>query len=164
MKTSRHRAAAFTLPELLTTIAILGVLSGIAIGSYAGLHQTAREAVARDTSALLNRAVLHFSQANWEIALSPVANSTADELAVLRALQWQDPATPGSGFIPLTFDDTTSSSQEDYRLRWNGTAFEVLLPGASGSGLKTGKVQTGGSGTAYVFPDGYTLPGPGQHE
>ena len=55
---------AFTLPELLVTIAVLGVLSGISITSYTGLQNTAREGVAKDTVGILNRALLHFNESN----------------------------------------------------------------------------------------------------
>jgi prepilin-type N-terminal cleavage/methylation domain-containing protein len=159
--------AGFTLPELLTTITIISLLCGIAIASYSGLHNTARESVAHDNVASLNRALLHFNQSNWDIVLDAIDDSVADELAVLRALQWRNPddekATPGSPYVSLQFDATTSSSEDDYRIRWNGHTFEVLAPGTSGSGLKTGVLQTESNST-FAYPSGYTLPAAGQHE
>jgi prepilin-type N-terminal cleavage/methylation domain-containing protein len=163
---SHHRG--FTIPELLTTIAVLGMLCGIAIASYSGLHNTAREAVAQDTAAVLNRALLHYNQSNGDITIDAKNSSGTDELTVLRGLQWRDPdrnkATPGSPYISERFTDTISSSDEDYRIRWNGHAFEVIAPGTAGTGLKTGTLQTEGESSTYVFPADYTPPAAGQHE
>jgi len=159
--------AGFTLVELVTTIAILGILSALAIQSYSNVQESARESVARDTAAILNRALLHFNQANWDIVLDAVPGSTSDELAVLRTLQWRDPdpaqATPGSPYMPVKFKDAVSSSEDDYRIRWNGNTFELLGPGTAGSGLKTDFDSTSAA-EAYSFPVGYQPLGPGQHE
>jgi prepilin-type N-terminal cleavage/methylation domain-containing protein len=164
-KDSRH--AGFTLPELLTTICVLGILCSIAIASYSGLQTSAREGVSRDTMATLNRAVLHFNQANWDIVLHAIPNSAADELSVLRALQWRDPdpqkATPGSSYISPHYCDETSSSDQDFRIQWNGHAFELIAPGTAGTGLKTGTLEAEATST-YSFPAGYELPAAGQYE
>lgn len=159
--------AGFTLVELVTTIAILGILSAVAIQSYSNMRENARESVTRDTVSLMNRALLHFNQANWDIVLDAVPGSTSDELAVLRTLQWRDPvpaqATPGSPYLPANLSDAVSSSEDDYRIRWNGNTFELLEPGTAGSGLKTGFDSTSAA-EAYSFPEGYQPLGPGQHE
>jgi prepilin-type N-terminal cleavage/methylation domain-containing protein len=159
--------AGFTLPELIATIAILAILSAVAIESYSNLQESARESVARDTVSILNRALLHFNQANWDIVLNAVPGSTSDELAVLRTLQWRDPdpaqATPGSPYMPANFSEAVSSSEDDYRIRWNGHTFELLEPGTAGSGLKTDFDSTSVA-DAYSFPEDYQPLGPGQHE
>jgi len=140
-------------------------LAAIAIQSYQGIQASARETVARDNLALLNRGLLHFSQTNWDIVLSRVDSSANDELAILHTLQWRDPTggTPGSPYIPINFSDTVSTSTDDYRIQWNGSAFELLLPGTVGTGLLTGESSPGTS-TPYAFPDDYAPLGPTQHE
>jgi len=159
------RRAGFALAELIATIAVLAILSGISISSYSGLSISAREGVARDNVALLNRALLHFNQVNWDIVLSPQANSASDELAVLRSLQWRDPdpdprkVSPGSPYISASFDATVSSSEDDFRIIWNGRAFELLAPGTPGTGLRTGTRQPEGN-SSYTFPSGYQPIGP----
>jgi len=157
------RRCGFTVPELVATVAIIGILTSIAVASYAGLHGMAREGVARDSLALLNRAVLHFNQTCWEIPTAANNGSASDELIVLRALQWRDSrpdeAAPGSSYISMQFNDATSSSRDDYRIRWNGHAFELLAPGTTGVGLKTGTMQAE-SPSNYTFPEGYSPPAP----
>lgn len=129
--------AGFSLPELLIVIAVIGILAAICIESYSNISSTARASVAADTSSLLNHAVLHYNQANAEI-LDSATSGTADELAVLQKLQTRDSAIPGSPYIPSNFSSATSSSSVDYRLQWNGHAFQMLAPGTSGAGIKTG--------------------------
>ena len=159
--------AGFTLVELVTTIAILAILSAVAIQSYSNVRESAQESVARDTAAILNRALLHFNQANWDIVLDAVPGSTSDELAVLRSLKWRDPvpaqATPGSPYMPANFSEAVSSLEDDYRIRWNGNIFELLGPGTAGSGLKTGSASPE-SASIYTFPVDYQPLGPAQHE
>jgi prepilin-type N-terminal cleavage/methylation domain-containing protein len=164
-KIQNPKSPAFSLPELLTTIAVIGILAAIGIQTYRGIQDSARETIARDNLALLNRGVLHFSQTNWDIVLTAVNSSANDELAILHTLQWRDPRnpTPGSPYISTNFSDTVSSSTDDYRIQWNGNAFELLLPGTAGTGLLTGESSPGGS-TPYTFPDDYQPLGPTQHE
>lgn len=156
---------ALSLPELLVTIAVVATLSAVSLQSYLGLRTSAREGVARDVLAGLNRAVLHFDQTNWDLVLNPVPDATSDELAILRTLQWRDPhnPAPGSPFVPANFSAAMSSSPDEFRLQWNGRVFELVPPGTSGSGLLV--VSDGGTTSeTYVFSDGYQPVGPGQHE
>ena len=161
------RLAGISLAELMTAIAVLAILSGLALQSYSGVRESAQEGAARDTVAILNRALLHFNQANWDIVLTAVPGSTSDELAVLRTLKWRDPvparATPGSPYLPAGLSETVSSSQDDFRIRWNGNTFELLKPGISGSGLKTGSATPDAASTS-TFPVDYQPLGPAQHE
>lgn len=165
---SRRRRAGFSLAELLATVAAIGILAGVSVQSLSGLRESAREAAARDTLALLNRAVLHFNQTNWDLVLNPVPDATSDELAVLRTLQWRHPdpaqATPGSPYAPSTLPATMSSSPNDYRLQWNGRVYELLLPGTSGAGLLVGPETPAPGATPYTYPEDYSPLGPGQHE
>jgi prepilin-type N-terminal cleavage/methylation domain-containing protein len=160
-----RRCAGFSLPELLTVIAVIGTLSGISIQSYSNVQSAARESVAFDSVAILNRALLHFDQTNWDIVLDPVADATSDELAVLRTLQWRNPdptlATPGSPYLPSTFNDAMSSSAGEYRIRWNGHVFELLAPGMPGAGILASNTP---GATVATYPSDYQPLGPSQHE
>ncbi|HEY8899537.1 MAG TPA: prepilin-type N-terminal cleavage/methylation domain-containing protein [Chthoniobacterales bacterium] len=165
---SRSRLRAFSLPEMVVVIALIGILAAIAIQGFSGTSTAARETVARDNLQLLNRGLLHFNQTNWDVVLNRNDSSTADELAILRTLQWRnpDPSTPGAPgapYVPQNFSDTTSSSTDDYRIQWNGYAFELIRPGTVGMGLLTGE-RNPGSASSYSFPSDYQPLGPNQHE
>ncbi|MDD5200211.1 MAG: prepilin-type N-terminal cleavage/methylation domain-containing protein [Terrimicrobiaceae bacterium] len=161
--TNRRKPGGFSLTELLATVAVVGVLSGISIQSYHGLRDSARESAARDTLALLNRALLHFDQANWDVVLTPVPDATSDELAILRTLQYRNASIPGSPYLPSNFDNVMSSSEDDYRIQWAGHTFELLAPGTPGAGIKTGS-DIPSAGTVYTYPPDYQPLTLGQHE
>jgi len=156
----------YSLPELIITVAVIGILAAIAIANFPGARNSAQETVAETQLSELNRALLHFNQCNWDIVLDAVSNAGDDELKVLRTLQWRNPdsaqATPGSPYLPSTFCDAVSSSASDYRIQWNGHMFELLEPGTSGTGLKTGTDSPSVSG--YTYPTGYQPLGASQHE
>jgi len=130
------KLSAFSLPELLTSIAVIGILAAIAIHSYRGIQDSARETVARDNLALLNRAVLHYSQVAQDITDTAVSGSATDEGAIVARLKTRDATIPGSPYLERNFRDTPSSSSDDYRIQWNGHAFELLRPGTTGTGLR----------------------------
>jgi prepilin-type N-terminal cleavage/methylation domain-containing protein len=131
--------SAFSLTELLVVIVAIGVLAGIAIQSYQGIHDSARESVARDNLALLNRAVLHYGQAVSDLTVTPIDGSATDELAILSTLKTRDPGIPGSPYLEINFRDTVATGSDTYRIQWNGRAFELLMPGTTGTGLLTGE-------------------------
>jgi prepilin-type N-terminal cleavage/methylation domain-containing protein len=127
---------AFSLAELLTTIAVIGILAAIAIQSYRGIQDSAKETVARDNLGLLNRAVLHYGEVARDITVTAVSGSATDELAILATLKARDAEIPGSPYLERNFRDTVSASSDDYRIQWNGRAFELLRPGTTGTGLR----------------------------
>ena len=136
---NRKFLSAFSLPELLIVIATIGILAAIGIQSYRGIHAATRESVARDNLALLNRAVLHYGQTVSDVTVTPTSGSAADELAILSTLKTRDPAIPGSPYLEINFRDTVASGSDTYRIQWNGRAFELLMPGTTGTGLLTGE-------------------------
>jgi prepilin-type N-terminal cleavage/methylation domain-containing protein len=136
---SRKFLSAFSLPELLIVIATIGILATIGIESYQGIQASAHESIARDNLALLNRAVLHYSQTTSDVTVTPTSGSATDELAILSTLKTRDPAIPGSPYLEINFRDTVSAASDTYRIQWNGHAFELLTPGTAGTGLLTGE-------------------------
>lgn len=153
--------AAFTLVELVTTVAIMAILTAIAIPVYSNLNGASEEAVANDHVEALNRAVTNFAHACWKMPTAADASSTTDEFAVVRSLQYRFPATqmkPGSPFFSPEYAPSASSNSREFRVRWNGKSFELLKPGQSGTGLKFNKSGDFGS-TAYTFPSNYKPEG-----
>ena len=152
----------FSLPEILTVVAVIGVLSAISIPAYNGITGRAEEVEAGDFVESLNRAVLRFGQSNWDLPTAADHSATTDEFIVLRSLQYKWPASslkPGSPYFTPKYNPLTSSDSTKHRIRWNGRTFELLKPGTTGSGLLktfTGADQTNAD---YVFPQGYKPAG-----
>lgn len=153
---------AFSLPEILMVMAVIGVLTAMAIPAYTGITSKAQDAEAGDFVESLNRAVLRYSQANWDMPTAADNSATTDEFVVLRSLQYAWPKSalkPGSPYFPATYNPSASTDSSQYRVRWNGRTFELLKPATSGSGLL--KTFSGADYTAasYVFPSGYMPAG-----
>ena len=156
-----HPRAAFTLVELVATVAVIGVLTAMAIPIYSNVRSSSDQAVANDHVEALNRAVTNFSQTCWKLPTAADPSSTDDEYAVLRSIQYTFPAVEmklGSPFFSPDYDPPVSSNSGHLRIRWNGRSFELLKFGESGTGLRFG---TGADykKTAYVFPYGYKPEG-----
>jgi prepilin-type N-terminal cleavage/methylation domain-containing protein len=155
-----RKASGFSLPEIIAVIGIIGVLASAAIVSIPRILGSSKSAVARNLVETLNTGMHRFNQSNYELLVTAVSGSANDELAVLRTLQYRDPNVPatGSPYVRNDWNPATSGSVSDYRVIWTGSIFQLLEPGAAGTGLK---VNFDGSdlGTPYVFPNGYTMAG-----
>lgn len=144
-----------SLLEVMMTVAILGILTSVAIPTYHKVLGGAEHTVASNLVETLNSATKKFSHSQWDIVYTPKPAAASDELYILRSLQWRDPGVtgelnPGGPFMTPTWNPGTSSDDEDYRAEWTGTAWRLHEPGDAGTGLK---VSLDGSdiGTPYVF-------------
>ena len=153
-----------TLVEAMTAITVIGTMSAVAVQSFGNIRNSVREGTARDILASLNRALLHFNETNWDIVLNAVNGSATDETVILRTLQWRDNTapSPGSPYVAGNFSDTVSSSTSEFRIQWNGHAFELLTPGTAGTGLLVASEAARSS--VYVYPPGYQPLRAGQNE
>lgn len=123
-----------TLSELLITIAIIGILAGIAISNFNSVVPSARHETAFDLMNFLNRGVQHYNQVNSEITIATAAD-TSDEFAVLTLLKTRDQAAPGSPYIPSEFTAISSSDTEVVRMYWTGRYFKAIPEGTTGTGI-----------------------------
>jgi hypothetical protein len=121
---------------------------------------SSKVAVARNLVETLNSGVHRFNQANYELLVTSTPASANDELAVLRTLQYRNPTAPvtGSPYVRNDWNPGPSGSTADYRLVWAGSMFQLVEPGAAGTGLKV-KFDGSDLGTPYAFPAGYTMAG-----
>ncbi|GAB5560837.1 MAG: hypothetical protein SynsKO_24840 [Synoicihabitans sp.] len=71
MKTSRRRLAGFTLVELLTVVAILGILAAIIIPTVGKARETAERAVDASNLRELGKAALIYASANRDALPNP---------------------------------------------------------------------------------------------
>jgi len=155
--------SAFSLVETLIVIAILGIITAIAVPSAGKISSGGKTTIAQNLTEKLNRGVRSFSQANWDMTFSAIEVSGGDELLVLRSLQYAPDDSNSDGFhgAPYFRNDwnpTTSNDTDDYRIQWTGSAWKLLLPGDSGYGLKV-LFDASDIGEPFTFPDAFVPVG-----
>jgi prepilin-type N-terminal cleavage/methylation domain-containing protein len=159
---ARRRWQGFSMSEIVVTISVLGILATIVIMELSGNYESARATLARNRVEQLNNALTTWATARTEMIFSRLDDSTADEMKVLRDLQYRHPdedkADINSPYMPPEYNPKTSSSLNDYRIRWNGRRYELLMPGTNGSGLKM-VFDASDITEAFTFPPNYTSGG-----
>ncbi len=160
---SDNNRKAFSLTEMLATVAVIGILAAIAIPSVATVVEGSRRGVAGNIIETLNNATRNFGHSQWDLRTTANAASGSDELLILRTLQWRDPNPSGElnaagPFMKTDWNPSTSSISGDYRAEWTGASWRLLEPGTAGSGLK---IVFDGSdlGTPYVHVSGFVPVG-----
>jgi len=150
------------MSEMVITISILGILASVAIISMNGAYSASQDALAVSRVEMLNSALSQFAQGNYEMVFNQRTDSAADEMFVLRTLEYRHPdddrAKPGSPYVTPCYNPPTSSLVTDYRARWTGRMYELLRPGQTGLGIK---IVFDGSDltTAFVFPPNFQMAG-----
>lgn len=153
----------FSLTEMLVVVAIVGVITAIALPYYGNIRDSALRTQATDRMEQLNRAVKLYNQSNWELVTAADPNAVTDELKVLRSLQynWQGRTRPMNAttpYYPAKWNPVESSDASQLRFRWNGRSFELLGNGVAGKGLLMNFQGTDVT-TDYAFPPGYKPEG-----
>lgn len=147
----------FSMTEMLAVVAIIGVLSHIAITSYKNLGSKSKDILHGNFVSDLNTSLRNFEQQNWSMEVTADDASTDDEFAVLRTLQWKDP-TPGPNglasdlgapYYRQDWNPVESSDEDEFRIRWKAGAFQMLSPGDEGMGLRYSQADFT---TNYAFP------------
>jgi len=150
------------MSEIVMTISILGILATIVVVELGGNYEIARTTLARERVEQLNNALNSWAMARTEMIFNRLDGSTADEMKVLRDLQYRNPdedkADINSPYMPPEYNPKTSSSESDYRIRWNGRRYELLMPGTIGSGLKM-VFDASDITEPFTFPLNYTSGG-----
>lgn len=152
----------FSLTEMVVTISVLGIVATIALISLNGMFEASVETVARERLETLNSALHKFSTSNYDLTFTAQPASGADELYVLRSLQYRNPnpllAKVGSPYVPQFYNPTVSSDSNDHRMRWTGKLYELLRPGQAGTGLKIAFDNSDMSGD-FEFPPNFQMAG-----
>lgn len=159
--TSNSRERGISLVEMIITIAVIGVISAIAIPSVGDVFGKSKDVVASNVNQGLNKATRKFSHSQWDLKLTAIPNNAADELALLRTLQWREPTHAGSElnpkgpFMRIDWNPSLSSDPKEHRIEWTGSAWKVLSPGTAGAGLKVDFEGTD-LGSPYIHDDDFT--------
>lgn len=152
----------YSVTELVIAVSIMGILAGIAVGSFHQFLGGGQDALAAERRERLNQALYRFAQQNYDLRFNAMNGSSADEMAVLRTLQYRDPdparARIGSPYMDPRYNPVTSTDSSTYRLRWNGRLYEMLVPGKPGSGLLMNFEGTDFT-TAFEFPPNFQMAG-----
>jgi len=157
--TSADYRKALSLVEVMVTIAVIGIVAAIAIPSIGNVSEKSRLGVATNIVETLNKASRQFGHSQWDLRTTPDAATGADELLLLRTLQWRDPGTtgelnPSGPFMKPDWNPSTSTDSTTYRAEWTGSFWRLLEPGENGAGLR---IVFDGSdlGTPYVHDAGF---------
>lgn len=131
-----------SLTEVLVVIGFLAIVAAISIPNMLGVFSNARYETARRNLNYLNGAVIGFNQANWELVLATSGGSD-DEQKIFDSLRYREALNPaaGSPYLPPTATFVSSGSTNDFRAKWNGRMFEIVVPGSNGTGLDLMKIM-----------------------
>ena len=129
----------FSLVELIVIVAIVGVLSSLAIPMIGKVTDASKESIAQNLVETLNNATKEFGHAQYPILTNGENNDSDDEELILHTLQWKDPGIPfgiAGPFMKLDWIPATSNVTSDYRIVWSGSYWKLVKPGEAGAGLK----------------------------
>lgn len=147
-----------SLMEMLTVVAVIGILSAVSIPVFERFYATSQRTIAENVLEVLNDGVNSYLQMQGtKIHEVPASGESFDEeFDVLRALQWVDDSETFAGgpYVRADYDPAGSDSTDDYRAVWNGSYFELIEPGAEGVGIR---IRLDGSdyGKTVTFGDGF---------
>ena len=157
---ARRTRRGVSMAEILTAIAIMGVIAAVVIPSITGTLSASKQTIARNLVETMNQAVHRFNQTNYELLYTGLAPSAQDEMLVLRTLQFRDPDRPKTGapYMRTDWNPDGSASSSDYRIMWSGVMYTLLEPGQPGAGIRVNFDGTDIT-TPFIFPPGFTMAG-----
>jgi|TARA_B110000196_G_C20974334_1_gene580287 type II secretory pathway pseudopilin PulG len=155
-----NQIRAFSIVELIIVVAMLGIITSIAIPQLGGVLSDSKEVVVKDFVESLNKAIKKHNQLNYKIEISRDDSMAGEEVSIIRTLQWRDDNTPAPGapFLKPNWHPVVSSAVSDYRLQWNGNVFVAIWPGEAGVGVWV-KFDGSDYGLNYQFPKTYVPVG-----
>ena len=159
---SARREAGFSMSELVIVVSILAVLAAMSVAPMGQYLSGGKDALAMSRQEMLNQSVYRFAQQNYELQFNRMDGSIADELVILRTLQFRNPninrAQPGSPYFDPRYNPVSSSDSTLHRLRWTGKMFELLRPTQSGTGILM-DFEGSDFTTAFAFPPNFQMAG-----
>lgn len=139
-------------------VAVIGILSSIAISSVGKITKASKETVAQNLVETLNNATKEFGHAQYKIISNGENGDSVDEVQILQTLQWIDPGIEigiAGPFMRRDWIPATSESDDDYRAVWAGSFWKLARPGEAGKGLKV-NFEAADLGTTFIHPDDFS--------
>ena len=133
---------AYSTPELMVMIAVLGIIAAIGIGMVTGTVESSRYNTAAANLEILNSAVRQYVNAVKEFTNVP-SSGISDETAVFTELKIDGSveSRPGSPYLQGNMKIVSSSDTTTYRAFWNSNEFQMLGLGTNGVGIDLLKLQ-----------------------
>jgi len=151
-----NKNTAFSIVELLVVLAMIGIITSIAIPQLGGILPNSKDILASEFVENINRSLKKHNQSNYKIRYPKDDFIAGDEILIVRTLQWrnQNSPAPGSPYLRQDWHPVVSSNDSDYRLKWNGSEFVLISPPLKGIGIR---LSFDGSdyGRNYQFHEGY---------
>lgn len=157
--TTAARHQGFSITEMVIVVAVIGILSAMAISKYSGFNEASREVFARELLERVNTAVHQFNDGNYQLELSTTTDGS-DASWVIQTLQYRKPMNPavGSPYLANNWTPVISDNTEDYRIVWAGKLFKLVYPGTFGAGVKV-DFDGASLSTPFNFPSDFTMAG-----
>ena len=127
LNVARRRQGAFTLIEVLTAIAILGVLAAIAIPAYGGYSERARNAQARTDMVLIDQQIARF-----EISNNGALPDSLDQIGGAPLDPWGAPYQ----YLNLRDPANLNNARKDHNLHPINTDYDLYSMGPDGRSVK----------------------------
>lgn len=151
-----NKNTAFSIVELLVVLAMIGIITSIAIPQLGGILPNSKDILASEFVENINRSLKKHNQSNYKIRYPKDDFIAGDEILIVRTLQWrnQNSPAPGSPYLRQDWHPVVSYNESDYRLKWNGSEFVLISPPLKGIGIR---LSFDGSdyGRNYQFHEGY---------
>ena len=133
-----NKNTAFSIVELLVVVAMIGIITSIAIPQLGGVLPNSKDILAAEFVEKINRSLKKHNQSNYKIRYPQDDSIAGDEMLIVRTLQWRNhkSPTPGSPYLRQDWHPVVSSDESDYRLKWNGSEFVLISPSLKGIGIR----------------------------
>jgi general secretion pathway protein G len=126
-RATRRKCLAFTLPELLTTIAIIAVLTSIAIPAYGDYRERTRMAQARADMVLIDQQIGKF-----EVSNNGAMPDSLDQIGGAPLDPWGNPYQ----YLNLRDPANLNDARKDHNLHPINTDYDLYSMGPDGQSVK----------------------------
>ena len=89
-----NKNTAFSIVELLVVVAMIGIITSIAIPQLGGVLPNSKDILAAEFVEKINRSLKKHNQSNYKIRYPQDDSIAGDEMLIVRTLQWRNHKSP----------------------------------------------------------------------